>query len=327
MYRHIDFGHTSAEAERSSDPGLLMEGYVDLQNASEFALRSQHYLFLGHKGTGKSAIAEHISLKLANDPLSFVRSISLSDFPFTPFSKIVRGNSEPEAKYPSAWSWILLIYLLESFNDDEGMSHDDMGNFASAVRAFREAGLSPSANPGDIVRQSAKRNFTFKLPWNLAEYSESGATNKRLDDIPDFVAALKQVLRKVRSTSKHYLIVDGLDDVLTTRSIQYKSISALIFEVNRLNDLFRSDGVPAKVILLCRTDLFERVPGANKNKIRQDFARELVWYSDPSAPSSSELIGIAQIRCKRSLGGDVDLFESFFPALFRIGQLPVHCLR
>src|SRR5208282_4538232 len=105
----------------------------------------------------------------------FVRLVSLADFPFTPFSKIIRGDAEPETKFPTAWSWILLIYLLESFARDEGISHRDAAAFNDAVRAFRQMGLSPAGNPGAIVRASAKNSFKLALPGKLAEYSWSGS--------------------------------------------------------------------------------------------------------------------------------------------------------
>ena len=83
-FRDIAFGYVSAEAERSHDPGLLLEGYVDLGDASEKALKDHRYLFLGHKGAGKSAMAERIKLMLDGNPHAFVKLVSLSDFPFTP---------------------------------------------------------------------------------------------------------------------------------------------------------------------------------------------------------------------------------------------------
>lgn len=125
--------------------------------------------------------------------------------------------------------------------------------------------------------------------------------------------SLKELIRNVRSESRHYLIIDGLDDVLTSREVQYKSLSALIFEVGRLNAEFKRHSVPAKIILLCRTDLYERIPGANKNKIRQDNALELDWYHDPREPDKSLLVQISQIRTKRSLGVNINLFDEFFP--------------
>ena len=121
------------------------------------------------------------------------------------------------------------------------------------------------------------------------------------------------MFQDIRSESRHYLIIDGLDDILTQREVQYRSISALIFEVERINNNFVNNNVPAKIILLCRTDLFEVVPGANKNKIRQDYAMELDWYRDPREPNSSELVKIAELRTRRSLGAGAQLFRRIFP--------------
>lgn len=112
-FRKIAFGYSSAEAERERDPGLLIDGHVDFRDATEEALSGNKYLFLGYKGAGKSSIAERIELTLRDSYSDFAKLVSLADFPFTPFSKIVRGDAEPETKFPTAWSWILLIYLLE----------------------------------------------------------------------------------------------------------------------------------------------------------------------------------------------------------------------
>jgi hypothetical protein len=242
-----------------------------------------------------------------------VKLVSLADFPFTPFSKIVRGDLEPETKYPTAWSWILLIYLLESFARDAGVIHSDVIAFQDAVSAFRQMGLSPAGNPASIVRASAKTNFKLALPGKLAEFSWSGSETRPALEIPDFVESLKELIGGVRSSSRHYLIIDGLDDIMTSREVQFKSLSALIFEVQRLNKVLNDRAVPAKIILLCRTDLFEKIPGTNKNKIRQDNSVELDWYHDPREPSRSLLVKISQLRTELSLGSGLNMFAEFFP--------------
>jgi len=312
-FKEIAFGYSSAEKERSEDPELILNGYVDYKRASKVAISGEKYLFLGYKGAGKSYIAERLELTLADDETQFVKVVSLGDFPFTPFSKIIRGDSEPETKYPSAWSWILLIYLVESFSKDAAMVHVDPVMFQDTVKAFRLMGLAPAGNPAAIVRTSAKNNFTLALPGRLASYDWSGSEQKSASELPSFVASLKEMMRSARSKSIHYLIIDGLDDVLTSREVQYKSLSALIFEVSRLNRHFASSGCPARIIVLCRTDIFERIPGANKNKIRQDDAVELDWYHDPREPMASLLVKIAQLRTSRSLGPEIDLFRDLLP--------------
>ncbi len=278
------------------------------------ALEGPKFLFLGYKGSGKTFLAERIRLELEDSYSDFVRSVSLGDFPFTPFSKIIRGNAEPETKYPTAWSWIILIYLLESFAKDEGLVHSDATAFNDAVNAFRRMGLSPAGNPAELVRTSAKNNFRLALPGKMAEYSWAQSEEKPASDIPDFVMSLKELINGVSTSNRHFLVIDGLDDVLTSREVQFKSLSALIFEISRLNDDFARHDVPAKIILLCRTDIFERIPGPNKNKIRQDSAGEFDWYSNPREPDSSLLVQIAELRAKRSLGVDAMLFDELLPS-------------
>lgn len=312
-FKSIAFGHSSAEKERSEDPQLILNGYIDYKAASDVAKSGEKYLFLGYKGAGKSSIGERLELTLSPEYAQFVKLVSLGDFPFTPFSKIIRGDAEPEVKYPAAWSWLLLIYILESFSRDEALHHPDQVALQDAMKAFRMMGLSPAGDPASLVRTSSKNNFTLSLPGRLAEYTWSGSETKPASELPSFVESLKTMLSQARSTSKHYLIIDGLDDVLTSREVQYRSLSALIFEVSRLNKLFTSSGCPANIILLCRTDIFERIPGANKNKVRQDDAIELDWYHDPRQPYDSLLVQIAQLRAARSLGTNLDLFKNCFP--------------
>ncbi|MXX87895.1 MAG: hypothetical protein F4213_12640 [Boseongicola sp. SB0677_bin_26] len=312
-FRDIAFGYASSEAEKSYEPDLLLSGYVDLQNASESIRNGLPFLVLGHKGSGKSAIAERLELIFEGDSNAFVKLVSLSDFPFTPFSKLVRGDVEPEAKLPDAWSWIMLIYIIESFEEDKGLTHPDPSSLIDAVNAFREMGLSPNSNPATIVRKSANRDFKIALPGKLAQYSWSKSETASARELPYFVHCLRNLVLQASSESRHFLVIDGLDDIVTSRDIQYRSLSALIFEVNRLNGLFASNCVPIKIIVLCRTDLFDRLPGGNKNKVRQDSTIELDWYRDPRNPRGSKLVQIAKLRTKRSLGESVDLFDEFFP--------------
>jgi energy-coupling factor transporter ATP-binding protein EcfA2 len=311
-FKDIAFGYTSAEAERSNDPGLLVDGYIDFKDASAQAISGSRFLFLGYKGAGKSTVGEHLKLKLENEYDKFVKLIELGDFPFTPFSKIIRGDAEPENKYPAAWSWILLIHVLESLACDQGLDHPRMQEFQDTQDAFRRMGLSPSGSPAAIVRTTAKHSFKLSLPGSLAQYEWSGSDTRPASEIPDFVESLKTLISDSRTSSHHYIIIDGLDDILTSREVQFKSLSALVFEVGRLNKLFRENGVHVKIILLCRTDMYERIPGANKNKTRHDYAIELDWYHDSNDPGNSLLIDLAKRRASRSLQRECDVIGEYF---------------
>src|SRR5690606_19053138 len=97
-FKDINFGYASAETERAEAPQLLTEGYVELRQALTQARTGPKFLFLGYKGAGKSAVGERLSLDARGKHDEFVRLVHLGDFPFTPFSKMIRGDVEPEMK-------------------------------------------------------------------------------------------------------------------------------------------------------------------------------------------------------------------------------------
>lgn len=318
-FSKIRFGYSSAETESVEDPGLLLDGYVDLGNAFESAFKGSSFLYLGYKGAGKSTIGERLKLLADAESLLFVRKVDLADFPFTPFSKLIKGDIEPEAKYPTAWSWIILIYAMESLAVDAGMTHPDGAAVLNCVTAFRAMGLAPGSSPASLVKTAAKTTFKLTLP-QFAEVNTATTDIRPAADIPNFVEALRGLIRDCRSESRHFLVIDGLDDILTKRSVQFDSLGALIVEVNKLNQFFRQNSVPLKIIVVCRTDVFSRLSGANKNKIRQDYAVELDWYHNTLEPGESMLVSIANMRASRSLGRPVDVFKEFFNGALHDGQ-------
>jgi hypothetical protein len=115
------------------------------------------------------------------------------------------------------------------------------------------------------------------------------------------------------SPNRHILIIDGLDDIFTSNTAQYQSLAGLVLEISRLNALFARAGSKLKVLLLCRTDLFERLPGPNKNKIRQDSAIVLDWYHDPRQPGESNLVKLINLKARVTDPCLRNVFATHFP--------------
>lgn len=81
-FRKIDFGNTDAQTESQNNPHLLIEGYYDLENRAERMLNTTAFLVLGYKGSGKTALAEHLYLKSKDDNSFVVEKISLKDLAY-----------------------------------------------------------------------------------------------------------------------------------------------------------------------------------------------------------------------------------------------------
>ncbi len=252
-------------------------------------------------------------LTAETDEKLFVDHTFLSDFPYANFSKIVSGDAEPESRFPTAWSWIITLSLLASFSKDVGAESSDDDEFIASLAALKKVGLLPANSIKEVVIASSKPKFKAKLPTLLD--IEWDSNNKKATDL-DFlhvIEHLKKVMLNFKSDSRHILVIDGLDDILLQKEIQYQSIAALVLEVTRLNILLHTNNVSAKIVLLCRTELFERLPGPNKNKFRQDLSVELDWFHNPHTPESSNLVHLAKKRAQMSDPEVRDVFIQLLP--------------
>jgi hypothetical protein len=310
--KEFEFGYAAAEEEGAYAPDLLITGYLDPEELIQKAIAGRNFLFLGYKGSGKSAIGQHLKLLSNTRHDLFVTLVTLADFPFTPFKKIIKGEAEPESRYPTAWSWLLLLYLIDSFSKDNGREHMDEQAFQKAFADLQHLGLLPGPDLRRAVLISSKTTFGAEL-LKVGVKLERATERQDTTDLVFFVDSLKLIANAMRGPSRHLLVIDGLDDILAKRDIRFEAISALVFEANRLNQTFAREGVPAKVIVLCRTDLFERLPGANTNKLRQDAAIALDWYRDSQNPAESDLIRLINHRATLSAGAPIDIFTTFFP--------------
>lgn len=319
-FSDFNFGLAAAEDERAQAPELLLDGYYEVGHHTEEAARGSKFLFLGYKGSGKSAIAERLYLMSQSDPQMFTTIRNLGDFPFTAFKRVVGGENEPEARYPLAWSWILLLNLLDSLSRDEAVRVTNHSRFSTTVAQLRHIGLLPAIDLTQSVLVSSKKTFKATVPTILeASYERAYAEGHDLN-MRNLVDLVKNLLVEANTPNRHLLVIDGLDDVLVEGDVQFQSLAALVLEAWRINAEFAGKGLPYKIIVLCRTDLFERLPGANKNKVRQDNAAELDWYHSPNDRGRSELLGLVNLRARLT---DPDLRDAMakyvVPAIGRSG--------
>lgn len=316
-FRDFNFGWAAAETEASRNPELLKAGFLDLHGKVTELLSGDRFLVLGGKGTGKSAIAEH--LKLTIDELAsgtgatFVHVAKLKDCRSSDLAAIVKGQAE---QLPTAWSWLLLVSLFASFKLAGGNIASDP-ELASIHRILETSHLLPSPdNLEGLIRDSRRKAFSEGLPaaFEIEQNQEGGLGRSPTSPnfhFPVFVGELLSSMLRFKSTTRHLLIFDDTDELPNLREDSLRSLSALLLETVKLNQEFAKAQVQAKIVLLFRTELFERLP-ATTNKIRQDYSFRLDWYS--SDENVSPLWKVANQRAKLQCGSEIDIVDAYFPA-------------
>lgn len=311
-YRKIDFGNTDAQTESQNNPKLLIEGYYDLENWTERLLNGSTFLVLGYKGSGKTALSEHLYLKSQKDDNIVVEKISLKDLAYNSIVKIVPSNEEKEIKAKVAWRWLLLVKSLFSLINDNDAVSDRTSDINETSRLFGQCGLFPVKNLNSLIKVTSSNKFKAEIK-NIG-YEHTQTKENALYNLELLIDYIKELILSYREEHQHYIVIDGLDDILTSREIQYTVITALINEVRDLNHLFSSNSLSIKIIVLCRTDIFERLNDPNKNKIKQDNSLTFDWYQEGLEDQTNcGLIKIANRRTNIVFSDVDDMFSTFFP--------------
>lgn len=311
-FRSIRFGFASAQTEYARAPQLLLEGFLDVQNAIQQVRKGNVSIVLGYKGSGKSAIGERLKLISESQSDLFVSSTMLSDFPYSEFKRVIGGDIEPEARYSMAWTWVLLLKILDSLARDQQLLAQNDTGLSKIIDILTKMGLSPLPDLKDVVLQSSKKSFKVGLP-KFIETSFTWEAKEQNLQLPLFIQKIKDILRAQKISNAHIVYIDGLDEILSSRAVQYESLAGLLLSMEQLNLSFSSRHIPIRIVILCRTDLFEKIPLANKNKLRQDSALQLDWYNDPRNPKDSNLIRMVSLRAALGSNGNPDVFSTFFP--------------
>jgi hypothetical protein len=256
----IQFGFASAETEGAEAPDLLLNGFFDDAGLSDAALVGMPFLFLGYKGSGKTALAEHARLLAEDRPELFVTTTSLDRFSYGDFKTVAGGSADQQVRYPIAWGWLLLVGLVQSLETDEGARPRAPSEYRGVVQQLRELGLMPDGDLAQLVTTSSKQSFKASVPKFLEYTREQVASGQDLQ-LYQLVNALKRAVLAFPTRCRHVLFIDGLDSIVPQKDLQFQSLAALVQEAWELNQLFRRESRPFKFVVLCRTDIFDRLPG------------------------------------------------------------------
>ena len=318
-FNRINFGSAAAENEVELDRNLLLEGYLDLHSAFEGCLNAQNFLVLGRKGSGKSALGQHLLLTAATRKVS-ARVVDLSDLPFSDFPGLLREKETSQTGYASIWRFHLLLQLLDSVRTEAGARVPDP--LGSIILALEAVGALPAPTLPSAIHQS--RAFSDGLSARIPD------AHVHLS-LYDLVQRMSAALASVDTKTRHILVVDGLDEVLDPTAEDFVVLNALIKAASTLNRSLSEEAKrlarsPAKIIVLCRTDLFERFPGANTAKYLEDSSVELTWFDRTMEPAKSQLVKLLNQKARVSDPSIVDVVTTYFPPKMDQGRPTIQML-
>lgn len=291
MIKISDIPSASIDAESDAlyNPENIRDGFYDYKSylSKLTDVMGQYFFISGRKGVGKSAYIYKI--KDSYDSLL----IDLSSLPYHKFEKIYDDKQSVTGtiKYADIWNILLISRISNSL--DKNLIKSGHHELKSISNISQNLGLSGEFL-SDVETLSKKK---FKLDLKAVSYESEYQQNVNPEEINiKFLSTnFSDLFSKIAFKEPYYVLIDGVDDILSFKMKKNNIIGSLIRQIKELNHKFTSNKNNIKVIMAIRTDIWNLVNGPDMNKISQTHKLEINWYSNNN---NLELIKLLNKRMK-----------------------------
>ena len=316
-YQNILFGYASAEAESSEKPELLLDGYFDPHGYVQSIMNDRFFIILGYKGTGKTSLGKHFVLSSHKNYKVFSTHILLDDFSHRLLKRVsVISGLDDKSRFRAGWKQLLWLLIFQSYGSDQLLMQNPLIHAIYNEISTDKLGTNISLNSILNLIKKLRIDVTAYDVYKISLSLNNGSANTW----PDLVASVESNLHNLpKPQSKHFIFIDGLDDIVTLREERMSAFAALLNEVRYINNVLSRYSMNTKIVLLFRTDIYELIPDANKNKLRNDYGKYISWFEEGDV-KQSPLVRLANMRASLSLGvSSIDVFDKYFPRKIAIG--------
>jgi hypothetical protein len=255
----LDLGNFATEFD-----ARLSECFVET-DAYKAASNGTRQLFVGRRGSGKTANCRHVEYILQNRANVIVSLIEPDELQLRDMAKKVETILErplDAAVYRTMWRFVLCgemaAAVVRHYNERPNLDHGGTAN--ALAKALTSIGSSPEETFDERMLRAME-----KLHKSTAE------SISRRDDMlqrfhNDEIAKLLEVLRHSRNKEKIYVLIDNLDKDWSREheSLAIGLINGLLNEAQRLSYKDLSD--VARIIVFLRSDIYEIVSGKDPER-------------------------------------------------------------
>lgn len=259
--KDLHFGLLDAGEEANDEPSLLIDGYFDYKNAAYGASQGHIWLIIGPKGSGKSAVLEHIRLSWEDRFDRFFSYWNLSTFPINDITSISSGQSTGGSRAQASWEFLLWLRIAESLSKDEGISSKSA--FPKMIKSLKERGYIEGDWLSRVSRWTGgSLKFDVKLLGLESNFEDSTISPLEMS------AYVRSQILSVHTQSRHIISIDGLDSFFFEASDEWSSLAGLMQALSNVNKELSKAGLPVSVLTAVRSDILDVLPGPEINKLK-----------------------------------------------------------
>jgi hypothetical protein len=238
--------------------------------AVERLINGERCFVIGRKGTGKTAISEHI-LKLANHE-KFSEKLTFKNFPFNELYSRPNTQFTMPNQYITLWKYIICSFVCRLMSTNARIDPEITTLLNELYAADAKTNLQR------MIHRWTASEFSISAFGSGAKISKSkqAASNSWIDRCD----VLEDIIRNYSDDSVYYIIFDELDEdykdmVENYGKSEYLSLITSLFKaVMNIREMLGS--LKIYPIVFLRDDIYDLVQDSDKNKWN-DFRIDLEW--------------------------------------------------
>lgn len=243
----------------------------------ESILNGRKYYVIGRKGSGKTAISQHILKKKAFD--IFSESLSFKNFPFNDLYSHEDNNYRHPNQYITFWKYIIYIYVCKMMVANETTDVD----FRNAIRDILPAADSTRLSREirrwtgvEFGAQLSEKIGSFHLKLDSSHYENKTTWVERVNILEDLIL-------NYCDKSQYFIVFDELDedysDADKDDNVYICLLKGLFKAVQNVRSVFKNAEMNIKPVIFLRDDIYAQIKDSDKNKW-SDFKVDLSWTPD-----------------------------------------------
>lgn len=293
----IYLGKPEAEAEKQS----ILDYFEDYFGIEE-SIRQGNFIITGRKGSGKSAYAVWMQQNAINNDDEYCSLVLKNEFDLEAIINAIPTN---DVKYDALFEWIILVRLVKLMLESGRGTYLNQGK---ALKKFYES----NAGYVNIDKYSIVEIINNK-EVNFAPLKSNFGFFNRFFGAKSIKAPFYQMITPLRDTvvqmlnmpifkdAKYSILFDDLDVKL---KLSRDSDKAMLLDLIRVARRYNNEylhGTTAKVLILLRDDISDRLSGADgdESKMFTSYVRCINWYEHDIAVKDEKQVLLRQFINKR----------------------------
>jgi hypothetical protein len=275
-------------------------------NEVEKILEGKRCYVIGRKGTGKTAISEHIAK--IKEFSTFSEKLTFKNFPFNELYILQNNGYTAPNQYITLWKYIIYSFVCKMMAKNEAVD-GQIGKLLASLYA-----PDPVSSLQKWIKKWTANDFGINILGTGGKVGMQPTTHdatwiERVD-------TLEEIIAKYADSSTYYVIFDELDEDYKNimEADQYKSYTALLTglfkAVQDVKTVFKDSRFKISPIIFLRDDIYSLISDADKTKW-DDFKIDLDW-------DENKIKQLLAFRISRAIdsNGEIMTFENAWGKLF-----------